>query len=107
MSLRMLSRQCVPLLLLGLLLSWPSLAAASFNNGTSFLLSTTSGNATILDPTTGETVAQGAASDGAGAGFDAPAALWVVFALVVGGGLNIGDTHAFTLAERDTRATCR
>src|SRR5690349_822643 len=45
---------------------------------------TVTGELSAIDPSTLQLIPQGPATDGGGTGFNAPAAIWVVFVLLVG-----------------------
>ncbi|KAF8652290.1 hypothetical protein AX16_004478 [Volvariella volvacea WC 439] len=49
-----------------------------------FVINNNTGTVQVFDPSTQETIPQATATDGGGNGFDAPAILWLVFALLVG-----------------------
>lgn len=48
------------------------------------IITNTTGQPAVIDPTTRTGIAQGAATDAGGVGHDAPALIWVSFSLVVG-----------------------
>lgn len=56
----------------------------NLDDGTSDLVSSTSGTVNVFDPVTRQPVAQGAATDGAGSDLDVPAVLWIIAAFIVG-----------------------
>ena len=56
----------------------------NLQDGTSEVISSSSGSISVFDPVTDQPIAQGAATDGAGSGFDIPAVLWIVAGFVIG-----------------------
>ena len=66
------------------LLSCTYVAGQQFSNGTSYVVSFASGQPAILDPTNGDSIVQGKASDGSGYGYDAPAIIWIIVTLAIG-----------------------
>jgi len=48
------------------------------------IIANTTGQPTVIDPTTRASVAQGPATDAGGMGYNAPALIWIAFSFVVG-----------------------
>ena len=67
--------------------------AATFENGTSYILSNSSGTVVIYDPDTSTEIAQADASDGSGSGYDLPAILWIAMSFVLGVPLLLGGVR--------------
>ncbi|PAV23752.1 hypothetical protein PNOK_0082000 [Pyrrhoderma noxium] len=84
-------RSCLIFCLLSCTLTF--VKAATFENGTSYILSNSSGTVVIYDPDTSTEIAQADASDGSGSGYDLPAILWIAMSFVLGVPLLLGGVR--------------
>ena len=71
----------------------------NLQDGTSEVISSSSGNISVFDPVTDQPIAQGAATDGAGSGFDIPAVLWIVAGFVIGAPLCVAGVKGGRLTS--------